>query len=406
MRAAVGVLHGIALPVVGYAFPAAAAVAVFASPLRSINGWGWRIKSLLVSSILSAVMILVSAIANGVPLPMLNILSTVAFALLLLAGAKITEDERSAAALAAWTALGVIFFYVVFGSSGTRDTFEHLWKYGIALPVGILVAHQLCTRTGSRAIISFVLLALATVTITLGFRSHGLVIIAAVLLLVAKGPSASGRRKIVKVVIAAALFAAASVAIPALIRADTLGESVRVRTEEQLSSGASILLAGRVEPPLSIAAILARPVLGWGSLESIDDDTFVAARELAAAMGLTSPAEYLNLWIQSDGRVSLHSTLFEAWALGGTAAVIAPLLMVLIFGAAIAKVSGTWAPLVLIVSVQGIWDLFFSPWGAGRPGMLAASVLVAAWAVSAARKPVSGVLSINREESLNWKKPV
>jgi hypothetical protein len=70
------------------------------------------------------------------------------------------------------------------------------------------------------------------------------------------------------------------------------------------------------------------------------------------------------MWHYTNGDVSLHSVLFEAWAEGGMFAGLLPLGLL---AAALAIVFnadryGQWAALAVVVSVQAAWDLLFSPW--------------------------------------------
>jgi hypothetical protein len=218
----------------------------------------------------------------------------------------------------------------------------------------------------------------------LGFRSHGLVCFVAVAFLLAKGRSSSGRIPFFKMTLAAGALYGLYYILPAAIEAGLFGEAVRLRTMSQLSEDGPALLAGRVEPPLSIAAISERPWFGWGNLNGIDNHTMSKGADIAYSLGMV-PQDYMRLWVRADGRVSVHSLLGEGWAEGGIVAAILPLLLIGLFVVAALKASGNWAPLVILVSIQGVWDVVFSTWGYNRALTLALSAVLAAWAI--AHKP-------------------
>ena len=48
-----------------------------------------------------------------------------------------------------------------------------------------------------------------------------------------------------------------------------------------------MLLAGRTEPPMTITAILERPLLGWGSAMNLTPDVYTQAEHLAIRMGFS-----------------------------------------------------------------------------------------------------------------------
>ena len=100
---------------------------------------------------------------------------------------------------------------------------------------------------------------------------------------------------------------------------------------------------------------------------------------------MSDPATYLPLWVREDGLVSLHSVFFISWVEGGVLAVAFPTLLLWLFGKATLTARGRWAPLVVVTSLQGIWDVMFSPWGANKSVVVASSVILASLAVAAAR---------------------
>ena len=385
LRRVVGLLATVPIPQFAFALTGANVAALVLLPLRTMAGWPRHIKSLLWLSVLGVVLLAASALVQGVGLQNIVLVSTVSFALMLACAVKVTDGARTGTQFLIWTCVGTVAFFLLIPLENSPDTFAHLWKYGIAVPIA-LVAVAIVSESSTRRFWPIaLLLGIGATSVFLGFRSHGLVCIAVVLLLFAKGASNTRRSAFLKILFAGVLFAAASVLLPAAIASGFFGETVRARTEEQLTSGASLLLSGRVEPPLSIAAVLARPWFGWGNLNAIDAATIAAGQQIAGQLGLQDPSAYMSLWVRSDGRVSVHSVLFEAWVQGGIFAALGPLFMIFLFAAAIVRVQGQLSPIVVLVSVQGIWDVLFSTWGAQRPGLLAVSIVVAAWAITERR---------------------
>jgi hypothetical protein len=371
-----------ASPLYGYAFPLAAIPAVLAVFMKPIAGWPKRTKPLVWWSLAGLAAMVLSAKYQGQEISG-NILHYAAMALFVAAAVKMTSGQSSAAQLLGWASVSSALFFAIFRPANT-DTFEHMWKYGVGPYVAIAVLWFLCGLGGRRTLPVVALLALGCVSLFLGFRSHGLVCFVVVVFLLAKGRSGNGRIPVFKMTLAAGALYGLYNILPAAIEAGLFGEAVRLRTMSQLSEDGPALLAGRVEPPLSIAAIQERPWFGWGNLNGIDNHTISNGADIAYSLGMV-PQDYMRLWVRADGRVSVHSLLGEGWAEGGVVAAVLPLLLIGLFIAAILKASGNWAPLVILVSIQGVWDMLFSTWGYNRALTLALSAVLAAWAI--AHKP-------------------
>lgn len=369
-------------PLYGFAFPLAAIPAGLAVFTRPLAGWPRRTKALVLWALAGIVMLALSAVYQDQEISG-NILHYAAFALFATAAVKMTSGPSSAAQLLGWSALGSALFYVIFRPTNT-DTFEHLWKYGLGPYVAIAILWFLCSLGGRRTLPVIALLAIGCASLFLGFRSHGLVCFVVIVILLVKGKSKAGRIPFFKVILAGGALYGLSSILPKAIEAGVFGEAVRQRTVSQLGENGPALLAGRVEPPLTIAAIWERPIFGWGNLNSIDNHTISNGAEIAYSLGML-PQDYMRLWVRSDGRVSVHSLLGEGWVEGGIIGAILPLLLIGLFLSAILRANGNWAPLVILVSIQGVWDVLFSTWGYNRALTLAFSAVLAAWAVSQSR---------------------
>lgn len=382
-RRITGVTGVAGLPFYGYAFSFAAIPAAVAIFMKPMNGWPRHAKPLIGWSIAGILVMALSAAFQGQEISG-NTLHYAAMALFVCAAVKLTAGEASAAQLLGYSAIGSAFFYVIFRPRNT-DTFEHLWKYGLGPYVAVAAVWFACSLTGRRALPMLALVAVGSASLFLGFRSHGLVCFVAVIVLMFQSKSRKGKLPLFRVLAAGGALYGLSKLLPAAVSAGVFGEAVRLRTMSQLEDNGPALLAGRVEPPLSIAAILEKPWFGWGNLNGIDMDTFGVARNMAYDLGMI-PADYARLWVRSDGGVSVHSMLGEGWAEGGIVSAVLPLLLLGIFVAAAYNVRGNWAPLVILVSVQGVWDVLFSTWGYNRAMVLAFAAVLALWSITARRQ--------------------
>lgn len=379
-RAGLGILSMFTLPFVAVAFPVSSFLATFflglkrLAPVPSVVKWG------IATSICGIAALWISASLQNTALPTNAMLSFGAVALFLAAGARITEGSQTAAQLVASVGLGTTLFFTVIGHPSTSGSFEHLWKYGIANAVTpaalfVLLFWQRTARFATPALIL-----VGCFSIFTGFRSHGLICFVVVILILVKGRSQRAGIHPFKLVVATGSLIALSVLLPLAISAGIFGQEVRLRSVGQIEDGGPALLAGRVEPPLSVAAIAAKPLFGWGNANAIDADTLSTASGLAYSLGM-APDDYMPFWIYSDGTVSLHSIVLSAWVEGGLVAFLMPFLLMLLFARALWSANGRWLPLVVLVSAQCLWDLLFSPWILNRGVTVAVAAILAAWAI-------------------------
>ena len=388
VRRFTGVGAMVASPVYGFAFPLAAIPAVAMLFVKPLAGFPKLTKAIAWWSAIGIVALTLSAFLQDEPVSG-NILHYAAMLLFVIAGVKMTSDASTAAKLLAYVSIGSAMFYLIFRPTNT-DTFEHLWKYGLGPYVAIAIVWFLCERTDQRIIPLTALFVVGCSSLFLGFRSHGLVCFVVVVIILVRGDTRGAAGKAFKGAVAAVALYALSKVLPMGIAAGWFGQAVQARTMQQLGDNGPDILAGRVEPPLSLAAILKHPWIGWGNLNAIDNHTMSVGADIAYTLGMV-PDDYMRLWIRADGRVSLHSVFAEGWAEGGILAVVMPALLFGLFVVAIFKAHGRLAPLVVLVAIQGIWDVLFSTWGYNRGLTLAVSAVLAAWAITHSSQDQSGV---------------
>lgn len=265
--------------------------------------------------------------------------------------------------LAAGIAMGAVIYFRTAGLPfAALETVEELWKYGYAPWVTLLllfVAVKLRTPVPIQAVL---LLLIAGYSLVQSFRSHSLVCIgvAGVLLI---GWSCRGLQRWIQMAIMAVLALILATLVPAIAASGMAGEAVQRKQEMQDVSGVPTILAGRTESPLSISAIVAKPLFGWGSAENLTPEIFEHGKSLAISLGFDPTIPFDLMWHLSNGEVSLHSVLFTTWAEGGIFAAMLPLSL---FIAALvilwnANRYGQWIAPAVLISVQACWDLLFSP---------------------------------------------
>jgi O-antigen ligase len=126
-----------------------------------------------------------------------------------------------------------------------------------------------------------------------------------------------------------------------------------------------LLLAGRTEPPMTLTAIMERPFLGWGSAMKMTPDVYAQAEHLAVRTGFSPTFPFYLYWrLPPSDYSAMHSILLGSWAEGGLLAVLLPVWLLVACVAVVWNNTryGVWAPLVLTVALQGIWDMWYAPW--------------------------------------------
>ena len=113
--------------------------------------------------------------------------------------------------------------------------------------------------------------------------------------------------------------------MPIAARAGLFGPALQRKTIEQDATNLPMLLAGRTEPPMTITAILERPLLGWGSAMNLTPDVYTQAEHLAVRMGFAPTFPFDLYWrLPPSDYSAMHSILLGSWAEGGVLAVLLP----------------------------------------------------------------------------------
>ena len=206
---------------------------------------------------------------------------------------------------------------------------------------------------------------LGLASLGLNYRSHALVcVLASAILFInyALGPRIRRGWQFAGLVMVGLVF---SYVMPAVAEAGLFGSALQRKTVTQDAINVPLLLAGRSEPPMSITAILERPLLGWGSAMKLTPDVYTQAEHLAIRMGFSPTFPFDLIWrLPPTDYSAMHSILLGSWAEGGVLAVLLPASLLVICLGIVWNFTrlGRWAPLGVTVALQGIWDLMYGPW--------------------------------------------
>jgi hypothetical protein len=275
------------------------------------------------------------------------------------------RDSRHGLLAAACLAIGVSLHGVLVQTSiGSINP----WKYGAGFGVAIvLLAWAAATRKVSLEL--SILAVLVIISLATGSRGlTGTLVITSVLVIL-RGVA---RQRSVPVRIAAALLLVAGTvtvtsALGSFLVNSGLANSARDRFLQQVAINSNPILAGRLEPPISISAVMAHPVIGAGTNPEPTPEIVSRALHIADVLGYTNPDALVEWWTQGD-QIYVHSLVMEYWVVGG---VLAALPFVVAFGVlVVGLVRSLFArkavpALAIFLAAQSLSDILFAPetWG-------------------------------------------
>ena len=318
-------------------------------------------------AVLGWISFFVSCLVNGVSLMWPNALAAAAFLLYFIGLTVLTGRAVDLIATAlAGIAAGTVIFFVTKGIELTHTgSFLDLWKYGIAHAVTIMIVFGLTAARAPLVLHTVVLALLGLASLGLNFRSNALVCLIASAILFSHrllGTRISRTWRFVGIIAFGFVFA---YSMPIAARAGLFGPALQGKIIEQQSTNLPMLLAGRTEPPMTFVAIMERPLLGWGSALKMTPEFYTQAEHFAVRMGYAPTFPFEGYWrLPPTDYSAIHSILLGSWAEGGVVAALLPAwLLVACIGIVWNYARfGKWAPLALLVALQGIWDLIYAPW--------------------------------------------
>lgn len=321
----------------------------------------------LVFAALGWISYLASGVVNGTSVLWPNSVAPAAFSLYLIGLTVLTDRtvEQIAVVLGGIGA-GTVGFFLTQGIELTHTgNFLDVWKYGIAFGATVVLLFCLVKVRVPALATAAVLAVLGVVSLGLNFRSHALVCLLAAAVLF--GNRFLGRRigQVWQFAAVAVFGLAFAYVMPIAARTGVLGPALQRKTLQVDATHLPLLMAGRTEPPMSLTAIMERPLLGWGSGMNLTPNLYAQAEHLAVRMGYSPTFPFDLYWrLPPSDYSAMHSILLGSWAEGGALAALLPAWLLVACVGVVWHYSrfGSWAPLALTVALQGIWDLLFAPW--------------------------------------------
>lgn len=247
------------------------------------------------------------------------------------------------------------------------------WKFGVgfALTLGICLLLARLPIAKNPRLLGAVLVALACVHVILSARSLGLITGVTGLIVISAGRTRQRKRRgLSKVKIALAILLLA-VALPygsffyaKAASSGALGAAAEAKYNSQGHGRLGILIGGRPEFVTGLVAVARHPWFGFGSYAPLDGD--LSGQAVATLNGLG----YTVLQPPSDGlesRIPTHSLILQAWVEGGLLALPFWLcVLAVILGSFGRALKGSPQAAVVLLGVNLLWDVFFSPYGGDR----------------------------------------
>jgi hypothetical protein len=260
---------------------------------------------------------------------------------------------------------GVLTFFIAPGVYAEG----HPWKFGLGLPLTILVcliAGMLARR--SRIAPATMITGIGAINLYLGFRSMGALCgIAAIYSYFQLSPQLADRRlRKLQTVLTLAGLAAGAWGVSAIytygVQRGWLGAEALQKYEMQSSGDAGVLLGGRNEFLAAGSAIRDSPVIGHGSWAK-DPKYKAILYDRLAELG------YRNMGgeLESD-LIPSHSHLLGAWVESGVVGAVFWCWVFWLTGSTLLRASGREPlfPFFAFIAMLLVWNVLFSPYGADQ----------------------------------------
>lgn len=252
----------------------------------------------------------------------------------------------------------------------TPDTLEAPWKFGLGVPVSILVIWALSRIP--RPFAASLLISFAAVNLLLDFRSLTLICLATLIVGWTQFGSSLSRLRnrqpgpLRPIALIAACLAAGGVAAAAygqLAGSGALGKAAQYRYQLQGSGDLlGMILGGRFEIFYSLPAALRNPILGYGATTPIPPDVSNEGTSRLVALGLQLVAERGS----SRELIPTHSAIMSGWIYSGIFGLLLWLFIAGILLFVMSRVVGgaRTPPVLIFITILGLWNVAYSPFGA------------------------------------------
>ena len=260
---------------------------------------------------------------------------------------------------------------------------ENPWKYGLALPVSVLV-FSLVSRGG--VVLNMTALATLVLVSTLfSYRSWIQVLVAGavVISVLRSSREMPGRPRRSRVLVGFALGAGVlsfAWLLSAMATQGLLGESVQRRTVEQANVAGNLLLGARPEWAAAWSLAERHPFgLGMGVSPS-SADWSTAVRAMPFSSSALQDSGTVSGYFRS-GEVAFHSVLWTFWGTYGVLGFVLVVVVLILIAKTLLSLdslhlSTPYMAGVAVLMIGAAWDLLFSPLALAP---LAATLAVIAW---------------------------
>jgi O-antigen ligase len=259
----------------------------------------------------------------------------------------------------------------------------------------VLLALVAMTRKESLELSALAVLGI--ISLATGTRGMtGTMVIAAVLI-VSRGVA---RQRSLAVRIAATMLIGVAAVTAALtlggsLLNSSLASSARDRFQQQAAVNSNPILAGRTEPPISISAVMAYPLIGAGANPEPTPEIVSRALQIADVLGYKNPNSLVAWWTQNN-QIYTHSLVMETWVVGGLLAALPFIAACGVFGAGLVRslrARRSVPALAIFLAVQSFSDTLVAPETFGSAafvGLSAGLVIATLLTPSGTRESLSG----------------
>ena len=256
---------------------------------------------------------------------------------------------------------------VATGIFPTPSSESYKWTYGIPLTfiVFIYASNNLQKNRLSALTMMF---GVGTLSLLMNFRSlAGITYIATVMIVLAhrnETSSMSPKRLMNYMLILAAMGVVVLQGYSWAAPKGLLGQIAQEKFESQSKDGNFSLLSGRSEVLFSLPKIMSSPIIGWGSWAKDYDFVF----ERSAEMGMNLQKVVIDLDAR-EGMIPTHSHIFGGWLEAGIVGGLFWILAAWLIFRNMSYIKIQNSKYLVLIYLNGamiLWDLVFSPYGAGR----------------------------------------
>jgi hypothetical protein len=285
----------------------------------------------------------------------------------------------AAAAAAAWAcrAIGFQRFLVVWCVGAIISTpfvggrfLDNPWKFGLALPVSVLVLY-IASQFSKRAVVGAFLLLMAVSTV-FSFRSWLLILGAALLVYLfaniarKSATNRSNAKQFMLVVILVAGMSLAGNLLGDLALRGSLGQYAQTRTLQSLEASGNPFLGSRAEWGGALALMKSEPLGIGAGVGPSGNDWSTAIESLVLADELKEKSNVADSF--RSGRIEFHSMLWNFWSNFGIPGLVLMLFVLLIHFRAVLCLPtmgglGSAFPTaaISVLVIGSMWDILFSP---------------------------------------------